>query len=199
MVSKQSFTNKRRIIVSLAVSADGFIARSDGAIDWLDRPWPKDNYGMDGFMASLDTVLLGGRTYREAAGRGGGFGKTMKYYVFTRHPPANAPKGVEFVNEPVKAFAARLRGQPGKDIWIMGGGGLIASFTDANEVDDFILSVIPTFIGEGVPLLAPARRTVPLTLQSVKHWEDGVVQLHYRRTDPESGAVVGSVRTSGSE
>src|SRR5262245_11572275 len=182
MISKQSFTNTRRIVVSLAVSADGFIARTDGRVDWLDRPWPKDHYGMDEFMASVDTVLLGGRTYREAAGRGGGFGRKMTYYVFTHNPPDKAPKGIAFVNEPIDAFAARLRGQPGKDIWIMGGGGLIASFVDANAVDDVILNVVPTFIGEGVPLLAPARRTVPLTLHETKHWEDGVVRLHYRRS-----------------
>jgi hypothetical protein len=48
-------------------------------------------------------------------------------------------------------------------------------------VDDFIFHVIPTFIGEGVPLLAHARRIVPLTLHAVKNWEDGVVRLHYRR------------------
>src|SRR6185436_15476415 len=122
--------------------------------------------------------------YREAAGRGGGgggFGKKVKNYVFTHHPPAVAPKGVEFVNEPVEAFAARLRAQPGKDIWIMGGGGIIASFADANEVDDYILHVIPTFIGEGVPLLAPARRALPLSLKSVQPYEDGVVRLHYSR------------------
>jgi len=185
MVSKQTFTKSttatRRIIVSMAISADGFIARTDGAVDWLDRPWPKDHYGMPEFQASIDTVILGGRTYREAAGRGGGFGKKMQYYVFTRTPPAKPPKGVAFVNEPVQAFAARLRAQPGKDIWIMGGGGIIASFVDANEVDEFVFHVIPIFIGEGVPLLAPARRTVPLTLHATRHWDDGVVRLHYRR------------------
>lgn len=181
MVRKQSLTNERRIVVSLAVSADGFIARSDGSVDWLDRPWPKDHYGMDEFQASVDTVLLGGRTYREAAGRGGGFGRKMKYYVFTRTPPAKPPKGIEFVNEPVDAFAARLRAQPGGNVWIMGGGGLIASFVDAGAVDDFIFHVVPIFIGEGVPLLAPARRTVALTLHETRHWDDGVVRLHYRR------------------
>ena len=182
MVSKQAFTKERRIVVSLAVSADGFIARTDGSVDWLDRPWPKDHYGMDEFMASIDAVVLGGRTYREAAGRGGrGFGSKSKYYVFTHNPPAKGPKGVEFVNEPVAIFAARLRAQPGKDIWIMGGGGLIASFVDADEVDEFIFHVIPTFIGEGIPLMAPARRTVPLTLHATRHWDDGVVRLHYTK------------------
>ena len=190
MVNKQPFTKSRRFVVSLAVSADGFIARPDGSVDWLDRPWPKDHYGMDEFQASIDTVLLGGRTYREAAGRGGGFGKKMKYYVFTHNPPAKPPKHMAFVSEPVEAFAARLRAEPGKDIWIMGGGGLIASFTDAGQIDDYILHVIPTFIGEGVPLFAPARRTVPLALHAIKRWDDGVVRLHYTRTDPAKRTAV---------
>ena len=63
-------TTRRKVIVHIGTSADGFIARTDGAVDWLDRPWPKDHYGMDEFMASVDTILLGARTYREAAGRG---------------------------------------------------------------------------------------------------------------------------------
>ena len=62
---------------------------------------------------------------------------------------------------------------------MMGGGGIIASFLDAGAVDDFIIHVIPTFIGEGIALVAPARRTVPLKLQSTKAYEDGVVRLHY--------------------
>ena len=66
------------------------------------------------------------------------------------------------MNEPIKAFATGLRRKKGKDIWIMGGAGIIASFLDEGEVDQFVISVIPTFIGEGIPLIAPNRRTVPL-------------------------------------
>jgi dihydrofolate reductase len=182
MVSKQSFTKHRRIVVYVAVSADGFIARKDGRVDWLDRPQVKGSYGMAEFFASIDTILWGAKTYNEAAGRGGGggggFGPKVKNYVFTHHPRPPV-KGVEFVNEPVKEFATRLRARPGKDIWIMGGGGIIASFVDAGEVDDFILHVIPTFIGEGIPLMAAAERTLPVTLQSSEKYEDGVVRLHY--------------------
>ena len=170
----------RRIIVYIAASADGFIARRDGSVDWLDRPRPKGSYGMAEFFASIDTILWGRKTWDEGQARGGGpFSRQSKNYVFTHHPPAAAPKGVEFVNEPIADFARRVRAQPGKDIWIMGGGGIIASFLDAGAVDDFIIHVIPTFIGEGIPLVAPARRTVPLTLQSTKAYEDGVVRLHY--------------------
>ena len=172
----------RRIIVYVATSADGFIARKDGSVDWLDRPRPKGSYGMGEFFKSIDTILWGRKTFGDAAGRGGGgFGPKVKNYVFTHDPPAKPVKGVEFVSEPIAGFAARLRAQPGKDVWIMGGGGIIASFLDAGEVDDFILHVIPTFIGEGIPLIAPAKRTVPLKLASTKEYEDGVVRLHYSR------------------
>jgi dihydrofolate reductase len=89
------------------------------------------------------------------------------------------PAGVEFVNEPIKAFAARLRSIKGKDVWMMGGAGIIGSFLDAGEIDEFVISVIPTFIGEGIPLIAAGRRTVPLELMACTKFPDGVVQLHY--------------------
>jgi dihydrofolate reductase len=177
---------KRKIIVSVATSADGFIARADGSFDWLDRPRPKDNYGMGEFYKSIDTVLWGRKTcdmalaFQEKGAIPSAFHTNLKNYVFTRRPPPSAaPSGVEFVNEPVTAFANRLRGKKGKDIWIMGGAGLIASFLDEGEIDEFILSVVPTLIGEGISLIAPRHRTVPLKLISSTKFTDGLVKLHY--------------------
>ena len=103
----------------------------------------------------------------------------MKNYVFTHRPPKKPAKGVEFVNEPIAPFGKRLREQPGKDIWIMGGGGVVASFLDAGQIDEFSIHVIPVLIGEGIPLIAPARRTVPLKLLSTHKFPDGVVHLNY--------------------
>lgn len=177
---------KRKIIVWITTSADGFIARSDNAIDWLDRPRPKGNYGMGEFYKAIDTVLWGRKTcdmaldFQKKGVAGTAFDTGVKNYVFTRRlPPLPAPAGVEFVSEPIKAFATHLRGKKGKDIWIMGGAGIIASFLDAGEIDEFIIHVIPKFIGEGIPLLAAGRRTVPLTLISSTKFADGVVKLHY--------------------
>ena len=62
---------------------------------------------------------------------------------------------------------------------MMGGAGIIASFLDAGEIDEFIIHVVPTFIGEGIPLIAPARRNVPLALVGSRKFPDGVVRLHY--------------------
>ena len=74
----------------------------------------------------------------------------------------------EFVSQPVKAFAQGLRATPGKQIWMMGGAGLIASFLDAGEIDEFDIHVIPVFIGEGIPLVAPRHRDIPLRLRASK-------------------------------
>jgi dihydrofolate reductase len=182
----RAMLHKRKIIVYIATSADGFIARSDGSVDWLDRPRPKGNYGMGAFYKSIDTTLWGRKTcdmaldFQKKGVPGSAFDTRVKNYVFTRSPlPSPAQPGVEFVNEPIKAFATRLREKKGKHIWMMGGAGIITSFLDAGEIDEFVIHVIPKLIGKGIPLLAPARRTVPLKLISCAKFPDGVVKLHY--------------------
>jgi dihydrofolate reductase len=174
----------RKIIVSLATSADGFIARKDGGIDWLERPRPKDNYGMGAFLKSIDTILMGRKTYDFVVSfvKDGGAVPDhgdIRNYAFSRKPPKKVLPGFEFVKQPIKEFAQQLRAQKGKHIWMMGGGGIIASFLDAGEIDEFIIAQLPVFIGEGIPLIAPRHRTVPLKLLSVKNFPDGVVALHY--------------------
>ena len=174
----------RKIIVHIATSADGYIARQDGSVDWLNRPRTAGDYGMADFFKTIDTILWGRKTYDMSLGfgkkgGGGGFGSKIKNYVFTHEPPASTGSKIEFVNEPIKEFATRLRAMPGKDIWMMGGAGVIASFLDAGELDEFIIHVIPIFIGEGIPLVAPQTRTVSLKLLSTHAYKDGVVRLHY--------------------
>src|SRR5205085_10221139 len=100
-------------------------------------------------------------------------------YGYSHRPQKILPPGFECVKDPIKKFAARLRTQKGKNIWMMGRGGIIASCLDAGEIDEFVISVIPIFIGEGIPLIAPRHRTVPLKLLSTKKFSDGVVKLHY--------------------
>jgi dihydrofolate reductase len=140
---------KRKSIVYVAVSADGFIARPDGSVDWLDRPHPKGNYGMGAFYRSIDTCVLGRKTYDLA------------------------------VSEDVPAFAERLRLEKGKDIWLVDGAELVAAFLDSEQVDEFIIHVIPKMIGEGIPLVAARHRDLGLKLLATKSFPDGVVKLHY--------------------
>jgi dihydrofolate reductase len=172
---------QRRVIVHIAASADGYIARPDGDLAWLtSRPAPADFYGMNAFMKTIDTKVMGRKTYEDSLRLGATFHAKERTVVFSRQPaPRTLTPGVEFVGEPVAAFVARLRAQPGKDIWLMGGSEVIASFLDADAVDEFVVSVVPVFIGDGIPLLERRHRHLPLRLEETRTFDDGIVQLRY--------------------
>jgi dihydrofolate reductase len=172
----------REIIVSAATSADFYIARPDGDVGWLDRPQPKGQYGMPAFFKTIDTILWGRKTYTKGIEMGmkKSFAPGIKNYLFSRHPQESLLEGFELVNEPVKSFARKLRSRRGKNIWMMGGGELIASFLDEGEIDEFSIHVIPIMIGEGIPLVSPRHRSIRLKLLSTKKFPDGVVHLNYR-------------------
>ena len=177
---------RRRIIVYIATSADGYIARPDGDVEWLNRRPDTVDYGMGKFYPTIDTILWGRKTYdwlldyvKKTGKKESMFDTSVANYVFSRKQRRHAPPGVEFVSGPVRKFAQRLRAAPGKNIWMMGGGELIASFLDAGEIDEFDIHVIPVFIGKGIPLVAPRHRDVPLRLRSSRKYPDGVVRLRY--------------------
>lgn len=181
-------TKRRKVIVHIGTSADGYIARPDGDLEWLtSRPAPKGFYGMNAFMKSVDTKVLGRKTYEESLKLGATFTSTSRSIVFSRQPPpVDAPSGVEFVSEAVGSYVSRLREQPGKDIWLMGGGEVIASFLDAQAIDEFVIGMAPVFIGEGIPLIAPRHRHVLLELLASERFDDGLVQLRYRVQNGQS-------------
>ena len=162
------------------------MARTDGNLDWLTRrPAPKGFYGLQKFSRSISAKILGRKTFDLSVKMGASFGADNVHYVFSRRPPpASVPAGVQFVTESIGAFAERLRKQAGKNIWMMGGGEIIGSFLDEHAIDEFIITVVPTFIGEGIPLMAPKHRDVPLQLLSLQRFPGGVVQLHYGVQQP---------------
>jgi dihydrofolate reductase len=174
---------RRKVIVEVATSADGYIARRDGDVAWLDRPAPKGHYGMGAFVKTIDTILWGRKTYTKGIEMGmksGAFGPKIQNYLFSRKPQKSLLEGFKLVRGPIQPFMRRLRAQPGKDIWMMGGSEIIASFLDQGEIDEFSIHVIPIFIGDGIPLIKPRHRAIPLKLLSIRKFPDGVVHLHYR-------------------
>jgi dihydrofolate reductase len=185
MPKKVRLPRKRKVIAYLAVSADGYIARPDGDVEWLNRRPHNYDYGMKRFYASIDTILLGRKTYDWAVkyyrnlGKPPDFDPKVPHLVFSRNPPRRALGGVQFVTASVRAFMRKVRATPGKHIWMMGGGGLIASFLDAGELDEFDIHVMPTLIGDGIPMIQPRHRDIELTLLAAKKYPDGVVRLRY--------------------
>jgi dihydrofolate reductase len=145
-----------------------------------ERPVPKGFYGLPEFERSIDAKILGRKTFDRSLELGARFGERTVHYVFSRRqPPASAPPGVKFVSESIRAFAERLRAHPGKNVWMMGGGDIIGSFLDEDAIDEFIITVVPAFIGEGISLIAPRHLEVAFRLLNVQQFSDGVVQLHY--------------------
>jgi len=134
------------------------------------------------FFKTIDTILWGRKTYAKGIEMRmkKSYAPRINNYLFSRHPQKSLIKGFEVVNEPIKAFAQKLRAQPGKHIWMMGGGEIIASFLDEGEIDEFSIHVIPVFIGEGIPLTQPRHRLVSLKLLFTKKFPDGVVHLNYQ-------------------
>jgi len=175
-----------KIVAAVATSADGFIARPDGDVGWLDRPQPKGRYGMPAFLRSIDTVVMGRKTYDIALEFGHAFDSKTKTYVFT-HRRAKGAEGVEFVRGPVGPFARKaLRGRSrgGKNAWLMGGADLIGAFLDAGELDELVVYVVPILIGAGIPLVKRRRRSAELELLSSRAFPDGVVRIAYRVRRP---------------
>ena len=170
----------RKIIVHIASSADGFIARPDGDVKWLDRPQTAGDYGMAAFYKTIDTVVMGRKTHDIAVKLGQPSYPGKKNFVFSRTKRASGVPNVEMVNADPGEFARRLRRTKGKNIWLVGGAELNAALLDAGQVDEFVIHIVPFVIGEGIPLIHPRQRNVPLELLSSERFPDGVIGVHYR-------------------
>ena len=141
----------RKVVLGLGISIDGYIARLDGTFDFLFMP--KD-YSMADFFASIDTGIMGRKTYdvSKAMGGGGSFGPKIKSYVLSRTLPPGEREGMTFVNSSPAALVEEVRRSKGKDIWLMGGGEVVRDFLKADLVDELYIGVVPVLLGEGIPL-----------------------------------------------
>jgi dihydrofolate reductase len=135
---------------------------------------------MGAFYRSIDTCILGRKTYEQAVKFGMASGYSgKKNFVLSRTLTKAASPKVSIISDEVAVFAERLRGKKGKHIWLVGGAELIASFLDAAAVDEFIIHVIPHMIGDGIPMVLPRHPDLPLKLLACRAFADGVVRLHY--------------------
>jgi dihydrofolate reductase len=168
----------RRIRYQVATSLDGYIAGPKGDADWIIMDPDIDFHAI---FAQFDTVLIGSRTFegmtrgkKKAAGMPG-----MKTFVFSRTlRHADYPE-VTIVAENTEKTLAALRAEPGKDIWLFGGGLLFRSLLDAGLVDTVEVAVIPVLLGGGIPLLPPPAKQAKLTLTGHKVYKTGIVSLAY--------------------
>jgi dihydrofolate reductase len=170
-----------RCSVYIATSLDGFIARSNGGIDWLSIvERPGEDYGFKDFFDSVDTMVMGRKTYETALGFDAWHYAGKRVVVLT-HSPQAPRHGEEFFSGDLTELVERLGAERSERVYV-DGGAVIAQFLGAQLIDDVTLSVIPILLGEGVPLAPRVGHDVRLQLAEHRAFESGLVQLTYRVT-----------------
>jgi dihydrofolate reductase len=166
--------------VFIATSLDGYIARPDGSLDWLDvaRLDLHDN-GYAKFMATVDVLVIGRGTYDTVLGFEEWPYAGKRCLVLT-HRPGTSRHGEEFVSATPVEIVARLA-QGGANRTYVDGGVVVRQFLDAKLIDDLTISVMPILLGAGIPLFAPRVTEQRLALEELTSWPTGVVQMRYSR------------------
>lgn len=172
----------RRLRYQVAASLDGFIADPNGGYDWIV---PDPAIDFKALYAQFDTVVMGRKTFDLVAAQGGsGSMPGMQVIVFSRSLPVATREGVTITSADPAQTIRELKTQPGRDIWLFGGGVLFRSLLDAGVVDTIEVAVMPVLLGSGIPLVPPG----PLA----------TLALADRKVLPGSGIVVLAYSVSGS-
>jgi dihydrofolate reductase len=177
----------RKVILDLAVTLDGFIEGPKGEIDWCIMDEDMD---FTGFLSSIDTIFYGRVSYDSWGNHHPDQNATeaekelwenvhsKKKYVFS-HQTRNDTH-VTFVSSDISGLVRKIKQQPGKDIWLYGGAGLIKSFIQEGLIDNYRISVHPIALGNGKPLFEDLKKRVNLKLIQTNTFNSGVVQLIYK-------------------
>ncbi|MHA1561229.1 MAG: dihydrofolate reductase family protein [Promethearchaeota archaeon] len=170
----------RKIVLYIASSLDGYIARKNGEVDWLDDfNNTGEDYGYYKFYDSIDVTLMGNKTYKTSMSLGDFPYKDKKNYVFTKQNILPQAGYVKFINNNIVSFTKELKTQKGKDIWLIGGTQINELFFNNEIIDELILTVMPVTLGNGIPLFTESVKQLKFKLNSNKSYGNGVVQLHY--------------------
>ena len=182
----------RKVVLGLGISFDGYIARKNGAVDWLSMDW---DYDWTKFFKTIDVVLMGRKTWEIALGMNpnkkektklkaknpyGG----METYIFSNSLKESGVDGVPVISGNLREFIDNLKKKDGKNIWLSGGGELAKSFLDEDLVDEINLGVTPILLGAGLPLFPELIREIPLKFISCnickhKKEDNAMLELTY--------------------
>jgi dihydrofolate reductase len=169
---------ERRIRYSVAMSLDGYISGPNGEIDWIVMD-PDIDFGS--MMDSFDTVLMGRKTFEAARAMGaGGAMPGMRSVVVSRTLKPEDYPDVTIISDDLEKTLNRMCREPGKDIWLFGGGSLFRTLLDARLVHAVEVAIIPVLLGGGTPFLPATEKRAPLRLTFSRIYEKtGTISLEY--------------------
>lgn len=167
----------RRVVYRVAASLDGYIAGTNGEIDWII---PDSTIDFRSLYSRFDTALLGRRTYELTQQPGApSWPEGWRVFVFSRTLNAADHPSVTIVSTDIGAMVAELRAGSGRDIWVFGGGSLFASLLAANVIDEVEVAVMPVLLGNGIPFVSPTAPRTSLVLKGLDASPVGIVNLRY--------------------
>jgi dihydrofolate reductase len=183
----------RKIILNLAVTLDGFIEGPNGEIDWCisDENEMGEGSTFDKFLSSIDTIFYGRVSYDmwgqfQPDNNASPFEKKLwgtvhskKKYVFSHNPTLDGK--ATFIQGDITKEVNEIKNQPGKNIWLYGGGGIITSFMNLGLIDAYLLAVHPIILGAGKPLFSGIKDRIGLKLKEVITSKSGVIVLDYEK------------------
>ena len=178
-----------RVTIHMAASLDGFVARKDGRVDWLETSDEfADGETMDpadvgAFLESIDCYVMGSRTYEtalafESKGLGWAYGNKPTFVLTTRELPRTRDS-IEFHSGDLAQFVNERLRRKYRSIWVVGGSELCAECLRRGLADEVRYSILPVVIGEGIPFFAKLDIDVALHLAEVKAYKNGMVELRY--------------------
>ncbi|PRY07390.1 dihydrofolate reductase [Pontibacter ummariensis] len=175
-------TPERKVVVYIAMSLDGYIAGPNDDLTFLSTVEKEgEDYGYSAFYKTVDTIILGRKTYDWVMKQVPVFphsGKESYILTSTARPAIGKTR---FYTGDVKELIAKLKSQPGKNIFIDGGAETVTALLQDKLVDEFYISIIPILLGEGIRLFKDGRPAQQLKLVETKPYDTGLVQLHYKR------------------
>lgn len=170
----------RKVILYIAMSLDGYIADANDDLSFLLMVEQEgEDYGYSDFVKTIDTIIIGRKTYEKVISMGYDYPHTDKeVYIITR--TKRPQSGVfKYYSGDLKELVLRLKSQQGKNIYCDGGAEIAHELLKSRLIDEFIISVIPIFLGGGTRLFKDGRSEQKLKLLSTKRFNKGLVQLHY--------------------
>lgn len=175
---------ERKVIVFIAMSIDGFIAAQNDNLDFLSIVEQEgEDYGYNEFHNSVDTVIMGRKTYDKILSFNVPFPHSNKQcYILTNNKVLQS-KSVVYYSSNIETLITQLKGQPGKNIFVDGGAQIVQLLLQKQLIDELIISIIPTILGNGVMLFGSNTPQQLFTLVQTKSYTKGLVQLHYKKQE----------------
>ncbi len=172
----------RKIILYIASSINGKIAKSDGSVEWLEEiPNPeKDDYGYDEFYKSIDTTIQGYNTYKQIIDWNIEFPyKGKSNYIFSKKQNLKDTKHVKFISVNHIQFTRNLKQQSGKNIWLIGGGQINTLLLNAGLIDEIYLFYMPIVLAGGISIFESEPKENGFNIIDTKTYSTGVVRQRY--------------------